>query len=520
MSNEEGFMKIGVLLCAAMAVMHVAAASDEVAFAPNVQPAPVRMEVESNTLVRLDRSQSLTVACADGSAQEAAEWVESRFEEWLRFTKTGWLFSRANAPRVCTQDFSGSPLSGGDEAYELEARPAGVVIRANAIQGVRYALYTLRQTMIPMPRDGRTTAWYAMPALKVCDSPALKFRGIHIPWTIKTTVADVEKWVRLSAYLKFNYAVIEPWGTFRSERHPWWGWKEGTMTPSAVRRIVRIGKTLGITLVPQIPAFGHASMGITSPGRHAVLDAHGEYAPLFESLNGWNWCLSNPETLKVQFELIDELMELFERPPYFHIGCDEAAKPNCPRCRASNYRALVVRHILALHVGLKARGAKTMLWHDMFIKAGDRQWEGFTANGTDETVEAFKSFPRDIVVCDWIYSGEKGAYPTLAHFAKMGFNVLACPWHNRGGTLALGAAARELGILGMLVTSWGDGQGKQRGKVVSDIFSVGASAAWGTPYVESDLWKWGYDLDFIRNLRDVEHDMNLEGHDETGTYRD
>ena len=292
------------------------------------------------------------------------------------------------------------------------------------------------------------------------------------------------------------------------------------MTPSAIRRLVKIGKELGIVLVPQIPAFGHASMGITSPGKHAILDAHGEYAPLFESLNGWNWCLSNPETLKVQFELIDELMELFDNPPYFHIGCDEAAKPNCPKCLAADYRALVVKHILALHAGLKARGAKAMLWHDMFLKAGEPRWKGFYANGTDETVKAFESFPRDIVVCDWFYGKKAANYPSLRHFKEMGFEVVTCPWHERSGTAAQGVAARDLGILGMLVTSWGDGQGKQRGKVYADIFAAGAAAAWGAPYGDSPLWKWGYDLDLIRNLRDVEHDMRLENFDDTGTYKD
>ena len=65
-----------------------------------------------------------------------------------------------------------------------------------------------------------------------------------------------------------------------------------------------------------------------------------------------------------------------------------------------------------------------------------------------------------------------------------------------------------------------DGQGKQRGKVYADIFAAGAAAAWGAPYGDSPLWKWGYDLDLIRNLRDVEHDMHLEDFDDTGTYKD
>ena len=47
-----------------------------------------------------------------------------------------------------------------------------------------------------------------------------------------------------------------------------------------------------------------------------------------------------------------------------------------------------------------------------------------------------------------------------------------------------------------------------------------AAAAWGAPYGDSPLWKWGYDLDLIRNLRDVEHDMRLENIEDTGTYTD
>ena len=514
--NMKRIMVAGVLCAVALS----ASAETGVVFAPNVEPKPVTMSVESNTLVRLDRSQTVTVACADGS-ERAAEWAEARFEEWFRLTKRGWLFPSVNAPRVAAAPFAGDPVKGGAEAYELTARPEGVTVRANTLQGVRYALYTLRQTILAMPRNVRKVEWYAMPTLKVADAPAMAFRGIHLGWYVnRTTPVEIEKKLRLAAALKYNYAVIEPWGTFRSERHPWWGWKEGNMTPAVTRRLVRLGKELGITLIPQIPAFGHASMSITSPGRHGVLDAHGEYAPLFESLNGWNWCLSNPETLKVQFELIDELMELFDNPPYFHIGCDEAAKPNCPKCLAADYRALVVKHILALHAGLKARGAQAMLWHDMFLKAGEPRWKGFYANGTDETVKAFESFPRDIVVCDWFYGKKAANYPSLRHFKEMGFEVVTCPWHERSGTAAQGVAARDLGILGMLVTSWGDGQGKQRGKVYADIFAAGAAAAWGAPYGDSPLWKWGYDLDLIRNLRDVEHDMRLENFDDTGTYKD
>ena len=167
-------MGIGGLCAFAMGV-----STAEFTFAPNVEPKPVTMSVESNTLVRLDRDQTVTIACAEGS-ERAREWAEARFAEWFRLTKTGWLFPSVNAPRVVAAAFAGAPVAGGDEAYELTARPEGVKVRANTLQGVRYALYTLRQTMLAMPRDVRKIEWYAMPALKVADAPAMKFRGIHL----------------------------------------------------------------------------------------------------------------------------------------------------------------------------------------------------------------------------------------------------------------------------------------------------------------------------------------------------
>lgn len=508
------------LLLVGMGLGCLAALAQEVRFAPNVQPAPVQMTVESNTMVRLDREMTIRITCRR-DADAAAEWAEKHLAQWFRATKRNW-FSGANVPRVLANEHADGTVAGGDEAYELLATPMGIEIRANALAGVRYALYSLRQTTLAMPRTGRTVEYYVMPAMVVKDAPALAFRGIHIPWSLDDSPTEIEKRIRLAAYLKYNYAVVEPWGAFRSARHPWWGWKEGTMTPAAVKHLVKVGKDVGITLCPQIPAFGHASMGITSPGKHAVLDAHPEYQPLFEGLNGWNWCLSNPEALKVQFEIIDEMIALFDHPPYFHVGCDEAAKPNCPVCLASDYRKLVIGHILALHAGLKERGLKMMLWHDMFLKEGDARWKGFYANGTEETVKAFETFPRDMVICDWFYgkTPKDGKYPSLEHFKEMGFEVVTCPWYEKDGTASQGKRARELGLLGILSTTWGQGTGKEKGRYVANMFVPAACAGWGSPYLSSNLWKWNYDLDFIRSLRQVEWDMGLEDYEDTGTYQD
>ena len=488
-------------------------------FAPHVEPWPVSMDVASNTVVELTRELPFSVACRT-APEEAVAWANDRLVEWFG-GRHGWfgrLFASPNVPEAKALAWSGEPT--GEEGYELVAAPGGVTVRADTLQGVRYALYTLRQTTMAA-RGGMTTDHYILPGLRVKDAPKLKFRGIHIPWGLNQGLTEIEKRVRLAAYLKYNYAVIEPWGTFRSERYPWWGWKEGRMTPDAVRRLVKVAKEVGITLCPQIPAFGHASMGITSPGKHAVLDAHPEYEPLFESLNGWNWCLSNPKSLEVLTGLAEELIELFDHPPYFHVGCDEAAPPNCPLCLASDYRKLVVRHIHNLHDMLAKRGARMMLWHDMFLKSGDPRWKDFYANGSQETADALADLPRDIVICDWFYGKDaKPDYPSLKMFKKLGFTVVTCPWYELKGTEAQCKFAASNGVDGVLSTTWGAGEGKTKGRYYANFFAGTACHAWSLQYPESDRWKWHYDLSMIKMLREVAWDMGLEDYNDTGTFND
>ena len=101
--KERIDMKFSVFMLAANCAAVLGAA--EFAFAPNVQPQPKQIQVETNTLVRVDRDLTITVACADGSGKAAVCWAEDRFEEWFRFTKTGWIFTSVNAPRVVATEY-------------------------------------------------------------------------------------------------------------------------------------------------------------------------------------------------------------------------------------------------------------------------------------------------------------------------------------------------------------------------------------------------------------------------------
>ena len=93
-----------------------------------------------------------------------------------------------------------------------------------------------------------------------------------------------------------------------------------------------------------------------------------------------------PETLHVIRDLVGELHEAFERPPYFHLGCDEAEPPSCAICCAPGYGARVAEHVRSMAEFVRSLGARPMMWHDMLLRSGSEKWRGLEANGSDETV--------------------------------------------------------------------------------------------------------------------------------------
>ena len=105
---------------------------------------------------------------------------------------------------------------------------------------------------------------------------------------------------------------------------------EPTVVPTPVKAVA--GDS-GVMLVPQLNVFGHASLTSVRTGNHAALNVSPEYEPIFEPYSGWNWCLSSPAARQMIKDLMVELHDLFGRPPYFHIGCDEGCPPTWPDCR-------------------------------------------------------------------------------------------------------------------------------------------------------------------------------------------
>lgn len=454
---------------------------------PDICPVPSSCEISPTEYYPLAR---IEISCPDNSSEK---WAQKHLRQWYG------KFAPKVSMSVAKNDIQGS------EAYDLIVDEKSVQIKAQTLQGVRYALYSLRQIVIPRRGTQKVEGWI-VPKTKVHDSPSIAFRGIHICWFHEREPWEIERMIRLAAYYKLNYAVIESWGAFRSDVAPWLSWPDGTMTKKEVSRLKKVADDLGITLIPQINVAGHATMSRGGPGKHAALDLNPQYQPLFEP-DSWNWCMSNPEAKKLLSSLIEELMDAFGNPPYFHIGGDEAHAPSCPDCIEESFSKLYINQIKSMCDVVRSRGARPMMWHDMLLRRGDARWKGFKANGIAEIADGIGELSSDIVICDWYYEDAKEAYPTLDYFRGLGFTTLSCPWVNTGGIKSLAMNAKEGKADGLLGTVWY----KDYGKDLVSFYLHFCNAAWNP----GAKWKRNQ---VKLHLRHVGWDMKNKDPKHTGTY--
>ena len=171
---------------------------------------------------------------------------------------------------------------------------------------------------------------------------------------------------------------------------------------------------------------------------------------------------------------------------------------------------LVCRHIAGLSEFVKSRGARAMIWHDMFLDKKDPRWKDFVKNGNAEYVEGLATLPKDIIICDWQYSygdmkERREEWPTISFFAEKGFSVAGCPWMNYNAMKPMADyIVKTPGGFGFIETTWH----RLRGKEWRLMYMRAADAAWGSSV--------SHDVSFQRSLRMVDGDMKVTDYLDTG----
>lgn len=168
-------------------------------------------------------------------------------------------------------------------------------------------------------------------------------------------------------------------------------------------------------------------------------------------------------TYDVVFALLDELIAV-AKPHAVHIGHDEVAGHNATsreRWLRPGERMLsadlFVQDVLRLNAYLKSRHLEVWMWGDMLLAPEEfpdmepRALHG-GANGYGKAVR--DRLPRSIVICDWHYTEEQPAFPTLATFEREGFRVIATTWKKQRTIRAFSRFAAQNRAYGMMATSW------------------------------------------------------------------
>lgn len=299
------------------------------------------------------------------------------------------------------------------------------------------------------------------PAARAAQGSPQPWLGVHVGVNSPKDVERLEKSIPALGKMGVNALVIEIDYSFQFKSHPELNRDGSGITAEQARGLADLCRTNGIRPIPQLNCLGHQSWA-----KHtgALLTAHpeldetpGKY-PDNKGIYCRSWCPLNPDTDRIVFPLIDELIDAFKADA-FHVGMDEVfilADPDCPRCKEHHPADLFAHEVNALHDHLVGeRKVEMLMWADRLLDAkamGYSKWEAST-NGTAPAIDRI---PHDVVLCDWHY--ERLPYPSLAYLTGKGFRVWPCGWHDVNAAESLIDASLDLKsplIVGYLSTTWG-----------------------------------------------------------------
>lgn len=300
------------------------------------------------------------------------------------------------------------------DGYTLEIAEDGAKLSAANLRGFICGA----ETFIKLQNCG------CFPAVQISDSPANRFRGVHlfIPSEDKMDFAK-----RLIKYLispmGYNVVILQVSGGMIYERHPKisaafahavemrsQGWPafphngiaEGKpVTKALLKEYIAYIRSFGIEVIPEIQSLAHVQYlthaypeiaEIASEKLKDNADTTSE-DKLPSTFYHHDYCPSNPRTYEILFDVIDEIIEVFEPTEYVHMGHDEVRTiAACPRCAGKTPAELFAYDVNKIHAYLASKGLKMMMWADMLQPMPKYP-----------THPAIDCIPKDIVLLDFIW---------------------------------------------------------------------------------------------------------------------
>ena len=183
------------------------------------------------------------------------------------------------------------------------------------------------------------------------------------------------------------------------------------MSREQVRDVIQFARDHGIELIPNTNILGHANWIVL------------KYKELQEDGKPHQLCTRHPQTYPMLFDVLEEMLDLFDHPARLHVGLDEVRwktlnlpeEEQCPRCRGVPKWEIYAEHIRQLHDFLQRRGVREMwMWGDMLVARHN-------GGPPFDCARALDAIPTDIVIANWSAEYAQGSSRELA---EKGFRVV------------------------------------------------------------------------------------------------
>lgn len=369
----------------------------------------------------------------------------------------------------------------------------------------------------------------------VYDYPFCPERGLKVYLPSERNIGYFKQFVDLICRYKYNTIMIEVGGAMEYKRHPeinagWveycaemyeysgkaneiqdgYGWRKnsihaengegGYLSQERVRELVRYCKERFLRVIPEVPCLSHSDYMLFGE-HHALAERQDDPYPD-------TYCPSNPGSYALLFDILDEVIDVFD-PDMVNIGHDEYYSIGvCDRCKGRSGEEIFASDVAKIHTWLANKGIRTMIWSDKTLKDAYDKRHGYfggaeqrrldEATGEEivaipATYKSIDMLPADVKHLHWLWDwGDKDGHlldPQLADrkldsvFGNfVGYQFVN--WRNRVQAGFTGAIISNWGTLGELVL-------QRNGILFNVVFSY---------YM---LWGRDYDDDKYEQVRDT-----------------
>lgn len=325
--------------------------------------------------------------------------------------KTGVELKSAETGDIRFETRSDIPADG----YALQVENSKAVVAASNLRGMVCGA----ECFIKLIKDG------FVQEASVTDSPDRPFRGVHLFLPAREHMAFAKRLVKyLLSPMGYNTVILEVGAGMRFDRHPelntayeeaiekgrqgiWPQFPHSqvaggqVLEKEEVREYVEYIRSFGIEVVPEIQSLGHVQyMTLAHPeiaereekDYNKDIDTRDEDSRPAE-FYAHCYCPSNEKSYTLLFDIMDEIIDVFQPGEYVHMGHDEVYQMGlCPICKTKDPAQLLAQDINRIHSYLAAKGLKMMIWSDMF--------QPCTQYKTHASVDWI---PKDILMLDFIW---------------------------------------------------------------------------------------------------------------------